>query len=176
MTSAFSWQNSISLCPASFCTPRPNFPVSPHISWLPSFPFHRKWESKKWVLLKSEIMRRFHLYHLPMKYFERVLGFLQDKGWWWLNPFYLIMKEMSSRKAKNLGSIQAADTWIIYVNTCIMEFLEDLKQKHCIATKEKWIWRDVWYEEISCLHPFTLFLAIVIWGNYSFPYLVCMFW
>ena len=25
MTSAFSWQNSISLCPATFCTPRPNF-------------------------------------------------------------------------------------------------------------------------------------------------------
>ena len=24
MTSAFSWQNSISLCPASFCIPRPN--------------------------------------------------------------------------------------------------------------------------------------------------------
>ena len=23
MTSAFSWQNTISLCPASFCTPRP---------------------------------------------------------------------------------------------------------------------------------------------------------
>ena len=27
MTSAFFWQNSISLCPASFCTPRPNLPV-----------------------------------------------------------------------------------------------------------------------------------------------------
>ena len=27
MTSAFSWQNSISLCPALFCTPRPNLPV-----------------------------------------------------------------------------------------------------------------------------------------------------
>ena len=26
MTSAFSWQNSISLCPASFCIPRPNLP------------------------------------------------------------------------------------------------------------------------------------------------------
>ena len=25
-TSTFSWQNSISLCPASFCTPRPNLP------------------------------------------------------------------------------------------------------------------------------------------------------
>ena len=29
MTSAFSWQNSISLCPASFCTLRPNLPVTP---------------------------------------------------------------------------------------------------------------------------------------------------
>ena len=29
MTSAFSWQNSVSLCPASFCTPRPNLPVTP---------------------------------------------------------------------------------------------------------------------------------------------------
>ena len=28
MTSAFSWQNSISLCPASFCTPRLNLPVN----------------------------------------------------------------------------------------------------------------------------------------------------
>ena len=28
MTSAFSWQNSISLCPASFHTPRPNLPVT----------------------------------------------------------------------------------------------------------------------------------------------------
>ena len=32
MTSAFSWQNSISLCPASFCTPRPNLPVTPGMS------------------------------------------------------------------------------------------------------------------------------------------------
>ena len=36
MTSAFSWQNSISLCPASFCTPRPNLPVTPGVYWLPS--------------------------------------------------------------------------------------------------------------------------------------------
>ena len=28
MTSAFSWQNSISLCPVSFCIPRPNLPVN----------------------------------------------------------------------------------------------------------------------------------------------------
>ena len=39
MTSTFSWQNSVSLCPASFCTSRPNLPVTPGISWLPSFAF-----------------------------------------------------------------------------------------------------------------------------------------
>ena len=39
MTSTFSWQNSISLCPASFCPPRPNLPVSPGVSWLPTFAF-----------------------------------------------------------------------------------------------------------------------------------------
>ena len=39
MTSVFSWQNSISLCPASFRTPRPNLPVTPGVSWLPTFAF-----------------------------------------------------------------------------------------------------------------------------------------
>ena len=37
MTSAFSC--SISLCPASFCTPRPNLPVTAGVSWLPTFAF-----------------------------------------------------------------------------------------------------------------------------------------
>ena len=37
--SAFSWQNSISLCPASFRIPRPNLPVTPGDSWLPTFAF-----------------------------------------------------------------------------------------------------------------------------------------
>ena len=37
--SAFSWQNSVDLCPASFCTPRPKMPVIPGISWLPTFAF-----------------------------------------------------------------------------------------------------------------------------------------
>ena len=40
MSSAFSWQNSVSLCPASFCTPRSNLPVTPGISWLPTIAFH----------------------------------------------------------------------------------------------------------------------------------------
>ena len=36
MTSAFSWKNSVSLCPASFHIPRPNLPVTPGVSWLPT--------------------------------------------------------------------------------------------------------------------------------------------
>ena len=39
MTSVISWQNSVSLCPASFYTPRPNLPVTPGISWLLTFAF-----------------------------------------------------------------------------------------------------------------------------------------
>ena len=39
MTSLFSWQNSISLCPPSFLTPRPKLLVTPDISWLPNFGF-----------------------------------------------------------------------------------------------------------------------------------------
>ena len=39
MTSAFSWWNSVSLCPASFCTPGPNLPITSGISWLPIFAF-----------------------------------------------------------------------------------------------------------------------------------------
>ena len=39
MTSALSWQNSFNLFPASFCTSRPNLPVTPGISCLPIFAF-----------------------------------------------------------------------------------------------------------------------------------------
>ena len=37
--SVFSWQNCINLCPASFCTPRPNLSVIPGFSWLLTFVF-----------------------------------------------------------------------------------------------------------------------------------------
>ena len=39
MTSVFSWQNSVSLCLASFCTPRPNLPLIPVFSYFPTFAF-----------------------------------------------------------------------------------------------------------------------------------------
>ena len=39
MTSVFSWQNSVSLCPGSFCTPKLNLFVILGIPWLPAFAF-----------------------------------------------------------------------------------------------------------------------------------------
>ena len=55
-TSAFSWQNSISLCPASFRIPRPNLSVTPGVSWLPTFAFQSLIEfhlsySKSWKMM-----------------------------------------------------------------------------------------------------------------------------
>ena len=47
MISAFFWQNSVNLCPASFCSPRLNLPVTPGISWLPTFAF--------WILIPNAI-------------------------------------------------------------------------------------------------------------------------
>ena len=48
MTSAFSWQNSV-------CTPRPNLPVTPGVSSLPTF------------ALQSSIMKRTSFWVLVLK-------------------------------------------------------------------------------------------------------------
>ena len=55
MISAFSWKNSISLCPASFHIPRPNYPVTPGVSCLPTFAF------------QSPIMKRTSFWVLVLK-------------------------------------------------------------------------------------------------------------
>ena len=47
-TSAFSWQSSVSLCPAPFCTPRANLSVTSGISWLPNLHSNPLWW--KWYL------------------------------------------------------------------------------------------------------------------------------
>ena len=51
MISAFSSQNSVSLHPASFCTPRPNLPVILGISWLPTFAVQSPSDKKDIFLL-----------------------------------------------------------------------------------------------------------------------------
>ena len=86
MTSAFSWQNSINLCPASFCTPRPNLPVTPDISWLATFAFQSpimKKTSFFWVLvLKGLIgLNRTIQLQLPQRYWW---GHRLRLLWYWI--------------------------------------------------------------------------------------------
>ena len=67
MTSAFSWQNSISLCPASFRIPRPNLTVTPGISSLPSFAF-RSPIMKRTSLLGVSSRRSCNVFIVPFNF------------------------------------------------------------------------------------------------------------
>ena len=67
VTSVFSWQNSISLCPASFHIPRPSCAVTPGVSWLPTFAF------------QSPIMWRGQCTPLQYSCLENPM----DGGAWW---------------------------------------------------------------------------------------------
>ena len=50
ITNVFSWQNSVSLCPTSFCTLRPNFPVILGISQFSAFAFQSPMMKRKFFL------------------------------------------------------------------------------------------------------------------------------
>ena len=70
MTSVFSWQNSIIPCPPSFCTPRPNLPVTPGVSGLPTFAFQSPimkrtsflvqcWSCERWLHGAGVVERKY---------------------------------------------------------------------------------------------------------------------
>ena len=64
MTSAFSLQNSISLCPASFHIPWPDLPVTSGVSWLPTFAFYSSLMKRTSFLgVSSKRSCRFSLNH-----------------------------------------------------------------------------------------------------------------
>ena len=85
MTSAFSWQNSISLCPASFHIPRPNLPVTPDVSWLPTFAFQSSIMKRTsfWVLVLKGLvgLHRTLQYQLLQRYW---LGHRLGLLWYWM--------------------------------------------------------------------------------------------
>ena len=86
LTSAFSWQNSVSLCPASFCTPRPNLPVTPGISWFPTFAFQSpimKRTSFFWVLVLEGLVGLHRTVQLQL--FQHYwLGHRLGLLWYWM--------------------------------------------------------------------------------------------
>ena len=81
----FSWQNSVSLCPASFCTPRPNLPLTPGVSWLPTFAFQSPIMKRTSFLCFSSkslvgLHRTIQLQFLQHYWFGHRLGLL----WYWM--------------------------------------------------------------------------------------------
>ena len=85
MTGAFSWQNSISLCPASFCIPRPNLPVTPGVSWLPTFAFQSPIMKKTsfWVLVLKGLVGLHRTIQLQLLQ-HYWLGHRRGSPWYWM--------------------------------------------------------------------------------------------
>ena len=81
MASAFFWQNSVRLFPASFCTPRSNLSVTPGISWLPILHSSPLWWKGHlfWVLVLEGLIglhRNVQLQHLQHHWLGRRLRLL----------------------------------------------------------------------------------------------------
>ena len=85
IASAFSWQNSISLCPASFCIPRPNLSVTPGVSWLPTFALQSPIMKRKsfWLLVLKGLvgLHRSVQLQLLQRYW---LGHSLGLPWYWM--------------------------------------------------------------------------------------------
>ena len=73
MTNVFSWQNFVIFCPVSFCAPRLNLPVTPGISWLPTFAF------------PSPIMKRTSFFFFLVLVLEGIGGLHRTV---WLQPLW----------------------------------------------------------------------------------------
>ena len=79
------WQNSVSLCPASFCTPGSNVSITPGVRWLPTFAFQSSIMKRTyfWVL----VLRGFVGLHrtIQIQLFEHYwLGHRLGLLWYWV--------------------------------------------------------------------------------------------
>ena len=102
MTSVFSWQNSINLCPASFCTSRPNLPVTPGVSWLPTFAFY---------------LYKMHINGLPS-------GIYIDKSIAWLT-IYIVVYIWSNKKSGRVPLDQS------HLLSLVCRQTEELRSSFC---------------------------------------------
>jgi len=65
----------LSLCPASFCTPRPNFPVTSGIFWLPCFIFQSSMMEKTSFLSVSSFFFFFNIFLFYFLTLQYCIGF-----------------------------------------------------------------------------------------------------
>ena len=147
MTSAFSWQNS-SLCPASFCTPSPNLPVTSGVSWLPTFAFQSCIMKRTFfevLVLKGPVcLDRTGQLHLLQHYWLRCkLGFL----WYWTvclgkKQRSFIIFEIASKYCI-LDSFVDHDDYSIFLNI-----------KYDIFNCRNWVSVDLFFWiNSSCIYP-----------------------
>ena len=148
MTSAFSEQNSIMLCPASFCTPSPNLPVTPGVSWLPTFAFQSCIMKRTFfevLVLKGPVcLDRTGQLHLLQHYWLRCkLGFL----WYWTvclgkKQRSFIIFEIASKYCI-LDSFVDHDGYSIFLNI-----------KYDIFNCRNWVSVDLFFWiNSSCIYP-----------------------
>ena len=84
-TSAFSWPNFVSFCPASFCTPRPILPVTPGISWLSTFAFQSPMMKRtSFFGVNSRESSRPSYSHLTLASSELFVGHWIRLLWYWM--------------------------------------------------------------------------------------------
>ena len=113
MSSMFSWQNFISLCPASFSTPRPNLPVTPRISWLPTFAFQSLIMKRTSFLGVSSkrfvgFYRTVQLELLQLYWLGHRLGLL----WYWM--VFLGNEQMSFSRFETASKYCISDSFVDY--------------------------------------------------------------
>ena len=76
-----SLQNSVSLCPASFCIPRQNLPVTPGISWFPTFAVQSPIMKNTSISLSFGVIHRTgQLQLLWHQWLGHIVGLL----WYWI--------------------------------------------------------------------------------------------
>jgi len=84
MTSAFSWQNSVSLCPLSFCTPKSNLPVIPGVSWLPTFAFQSPMMKRTSFLMLFLEGLQVYIESFNFSFLALVVGHILWLLWYWM--------------------------------------------------------------------------------------------
>ena len=93
--------NSISLCPASFRIPRPNLPVTPGVSWLPTFAF------------QSPIMKRTS--------FLGVSWVWVNSGSWWWTGRPGVLRFMGSQRVRHdwATELNWSSSWELVISVLI---------------------------------------------------------
>ena len=132
MTGLFSWENSVSLCWASFRTPRPSLPVTPGTFWLPLHSNPLWWKkAKHWRIDAFELWCWRRLLRVPWTARRSNQSILKE-----ISPEYSLEGLMLKLKLQYFGHLmQRADS---LEKTLMRGGIEDRMGRG----KQRMIWLD----------------------------------